>query len=347
LELHLQAAWLTRGPMAMALAPVAWLYGAIVAVRKRLFSCRLRPSWQLPVPVVIVGNLIVGGAGKTPTVLAVLSLLKQHGFFPGVISRGYGGSARGVTEVSHESPATEVGDEPLLLRLRSQVPVVVGRDRVQAGRELLRRHPSVNVIVCDDGLQHLQLHRDLQVLVFDERGAGNGLLLPAGPLREPLPREIPPGTLVVYNAPRPSTPLPGTLARRRLSGVVELAGWRAGQPASLAALQSLAQHGGVLAAAGIARPQRFFDMLEAAGLQITPLPLPDHHDYATLPWPADATDVIVTEKDAVKLHSGRPGTTRVWVAPLDFETEDVFNAALIAALPYPLITRTDHGHPTA
>jgi tetraacyldisaccharide 4'-kinase len=200
------------------------------------------------------------------------------------------------------------------------------------------------VLVSDDGLQHLRLARDAQVLVFDERGVGNGWLLPAGPLREFLPRTVPPRSLVVYNASTPSTSLRGTLARRSLAGAVALADWWEGRPASLDALDALRDRP-MLAAAGVARPDRFFSMLRERGLAITPLPLPDHHAYLTLPWSAGTTDVIVTEKDAIKLDAARIGQTRVWVAPLDFTLDAAFDAALLELLPPP--GTTPHGNAPA
>jgi tetraacyldisaccharide 4'-kinase len=295
--------------------------------------------------VVVVGNLVAGGAGKTPTVIAVASMLRQRGWQPGIVSRGYGRAGDGVLEVRPDTPAAQCGDEPRLLQRRLGLPVVVGRDRVAAARELLRRHPAVDILVSDDGLQHRRLPRRAQVLVFDERGAGNGWLLPAGPLREPLPARAPPSTVVLYNAAAPSTPLPGHLARRAMAGLVPLREWWAGQPASAEALRGLAGRP-VVAAAGMAQPERFFRMLEAAGLAVQRLPLPDHHDYATLPWPASTPDVVVTEKDAVKLAPDAAGATRVWVAPLDFEPGAAFERALLDLLPTPT-PRTPDGQPTA
>ncbi|MFL6661055.1 MAG: tetraacyldisaccharide 4'-kinase, partial [Rhizobacter sp.] len=248
-------------------------------------------------------------------------------------------------EVGADTPTSRAGDEPRLLQRRLRMPVVVGRDRTAAARELLRRHPQVDVIVSDDGLQHRRLPRAAQVLVFDDRGVGNGWLLPAGPLREPLPARVPPHSVVLYNAAAPSTPLPGHLARRALRGLVSLLDWWAGAPASPDALRALAGTP-VIAAAGMAFPERFFDMLRAAGLTLRPLPLPDHYPYAALPWSADTPDVIVTEKDAVKLDPARAGATRVWVAPLDFEIDAAFEAALLSLLP-PTTHRTPDGHPTA
>jgi tetraacyldisaccharide 4'-kinase len=234
------------------------------------------------------------------------------------------------------------------MQRRTGAPVFVGRDRAAAAQALLRAHPAVDVLVSDDGLQHLKLARDAQVLVFDERGVGNGWLLPAGPLREPLPASVPARSVVLFNAPSASTPLAGSLATRSLAGVVALAGWHAGHAASMSALEALRGRA-LVAAAGVARPNRFFDMLRAQGLSIRTLPLPDHFDFATLPWPADTPDVVLTEKDAVKLEPNRVGATRVWVAALDFALPAAFETALLALLPAPPTPMhgPDHGNPTA
>jgi tetraacyldisaccharide 4'-kinase len=335
----LQRAWLRRGPWAVAMWPLSWLFGALVGLRKALYARGLCQPSPLPVPVIVVGNLIAGGAGKTPTVMAVVQALQAAGRIPAVISRGYGraSGAPAVFEVHADSPVVQTGDEPLLLRLRLQVPVFVGTDRVAAAQALLAAHPQVDVLVSDDGLQHLRLPRAVQVIVFDERGAGNGWMLPAGPLREPLTRRPPPRSVVLYNASRPTTPWPGHLATRGLAGLVDLAGWWRGEPPTMARLSALKAEGRpVIAAAGTSQPERFFGMLSAAGLAFTPLPLPDHHDYATLPWPADAQHVVVTEKDAVKLRPERCAAAdappRIWVAPLDFRGDAAFDATWMALL---------------
>ncbi|MGY4828901.1 tetraacyldisaccharide 4'-kinase [Sphaerotilaceae bacterium SBD11-9] len=334
---QLQAAWLSRGLLARLLLPVSWLYGFLIALREACYRLGLMRTERLPVPVLVVGNFVAGGAGKTPTTIALVQLLRHRGLTPGIISRGYGRSSNEVAMVDRQLPASQSGDEPLLMHLRTNAPVAVGTDRIAAGQALLAQHPEVDVLVSDDGLQHLRLARDAQVIVFDERGAGNGWLLPSGPLRQPVPRNVPPHSVVLYNAATPSTPLPGYLAERRLAGLASLPAWWAGQAASLEALAALREQR-VLAAAGLARPQRFFDMLRETGLDIVELPLPDHHDFATLPWPADTADVVVTEKDAVKLRPEAVGTTRVWVATLDFELSASFADALMQHLPS--LTRT-------
>lgn len=328
---RLEQAWADDDGLAGALRPLAALYGVLLRVRGWLYRQRILKTAALPVPVIVVGNLIAGGAGKTPTVMALCALLRRRGCTPAIVSRGYGGSEAQVAEVTPESIARDIGDEPLLLRLRCRVPVFVGRDRVAAARALLEAYPRVDVLISDDGLQHLRLPRRVQIIVFDERGAANGQLLPAGPLREPLPAEPPPRTLVLYNHDRPSTPLHGALATRSLAGLVELPDWLAGARPSFAPLDELAGRR-IVAAAGIARPERFFAMLREAGLDIEPLPLPDHHDFATPPWPAGTADVIVTEKDAVKLDAARTAGARVWVAGLDFGFAPEFETRLIALL---------------
>ncbi len=354
MEAALQRAWLRRGPTALALWPLSVVFKTVVALRRALYRWQLLKPQMLPVPVVVVGNLITGGAGKTPAVMAVVRRLLACGHRPGIISRGHGRrrDAPPVMEVLPTTPATDTGDEPLLLLLRLGVPVFVGVDRVAAARAALAAHPDIDVLVSDDGLQHLRLPRVAQVVVFDERGVGNGWMLPAGPMREPLTPHAPPNTVVLYNATQPSTAWPGHLATRQLAGLIPLAEWWAGQAATMPCLVALAgSKTQVTAAAGVSQPGRFFDMLRAAGLAITPLPLPDHHDYATLPWPADATDVVVTEKDAVKLRSERLAAagapTRVWVAPLDFCADAAFYAALQAVLPTHFTIRTPDGDTTA
>jgi tetraacyldisaccharide 4'-kinase len=283
---------------------------------------------RAPVPVIVVGNLVVGGAGKTPTVIALVHALRQAGWTPGVISRGHGRSGHAASAVRDDSAAAETGDEPLLIRLRTRAPVWVARRRIDAARGLCAAHAEVDMLVADDGLQHLALARDVQVIVFDERGVGNGWPLPAGPLRQPVPRHVPVNSHVLYNAAGTSTPWPGALVQRRLAGAVLLQDWWRGAPPSLQPLLAL-RAGRVLAAAGMAVPERFFAMLRDIGLQPIALPLPDHHAFEQLPWPADTKDVLVTEKDAVKLPRKPAGDTRIWVVALDFQLPQDFSTAVL------------------
>lgn len=338
LSAALQRAWWRPRPglLALCLWPLSLLYRALASLHQ--WRWHLWPDAALPVPVLVVGNLVVGGAGKTPSVIAVVACLRAAGRHPGVISRGYGRRQDGVLAVTADADAADCGDEPLLIHRRTGVPTWVGRDRLAAGRELLRAHPEVDVLVADDGLQHPRLRRQLQVLVFDRRGIGNGLCLPAGPLRQAVAARVPPRSLVLYNADSPSMAWPGALAQRGLSGAVNWAAWQAGEPASPAVLATLAAQSRrqpLLAAAGLAEPARFFDMLRALGLHIRALPLPDHHSFRPLPWPAGTADVLLTEKDAVKLRAADLGQTRVWVLPLDFALPADFQRQLLAALDGP------------
>ncbi len=343
----LQRAWLRHGPLACALWPLSQVFALLSGARRLLYRIGLLQPSRLDVPVIVVGNLVAGGAGKTPAVMAVVALLCRHGYTPGVLSRGYGRQSGAATlEVQRDTAVRDSGDEPKLVHLRTGAPVMVGRERAAAGRALRASHPDVDVIVCDDGLQHFGLARDAQVIVFDERGAGNGWLLPAGPLREPLTASAPARSVVLYNASATTTPWPGSLGQRSLAGIVELGAWWRGQAATLQALDAL-RNRPLLAAAGIANPGRFFDLLRQHGLVFDRLALADHHPFTTLPWRADATDVIVTEKDAVKIEPGRSGNTRVWVAALDFQLGPGFESDLMALLPKREMQGKNHGSSSA
>jgi tetraacyldisaccharide 4'-kinase len=336
----------TPGAAAWLLWPLTLCYRAVSALRRAAHALGWLGSERAPVPVIVVGNLVAGGAGKTPTVIALVQALRQAGWTPGVISRGHGRRGHGAVSVRDDSPAAEAGDEPLLLRLRTRAPVWVARRRIDAARGLCAAHAEVDVLVADDGLQHLALARDVQVIVFDERGIGNGWQLPAGPLRQPVPRHVPVNSHVLYNAARASTPWPGALALRRLAGAVLLQDWWRGAPASLQALQHLRGRR-LLAVAGLAAPERFFAMLRDAGLQASALSLPDHHDFARLPWPADTPDVLVTEKDAVKLPREPAGATRIWVVALDFQLPQDFSAAVLDNLRLAYPNAHEHRSPPA
>ncbi len=343
----LQQAWQRRGPLACVLWPLSRVFALLSTTRKLLYRIGVFKPCRLDVPVIVVGNLVAGGAGKTPVVMAVVALLRRHGYTPGVLSRGHGRQNDTPTlEVQRETHARDCGDEPKLLHLRTGAPVLVGRERAAAGQALRAIHPEVDVIVCDDGLQHLALARDAQVIVFDERGAGNGWLLPAGPLREPLKASAPARSVVLYNASAITTIWPGSLGQRTLAGLVELGEWWRGKPASLQPLDTL-RNRPLLAAAGIANPGRFFDLLRQHGLVFDRLALPDHHAFTTLPWRAGAADVIITEKDAVKIEPGRSGNTRVWVAALDFHVGPEFESDLMALLPKREMQGKDHGSSSA
>lgn len=358
-----QAVWMQRGWRARLLWPLSRLYGALAAARRRQFLRAKQRATRLPVPVIVVGNVVVGGAGKTPTVLALLAHLQSVGWQPGVVSRGHGRRGDGVLELHPDTPASEGGDEPTLIRRRTGVPVFVGARRADAARALLAAHPQVDVLVCDDGLQHLALGRDLAIAVFDDRGLGNGWLLPAGLLREPWPPA--PGDalapqLVLQQTSRATPPaLPplsaGMQGFRASRCLADQALGPDGQRRSLATLNGP----GLVAVAGIARPDAFFTMLRERGLSpAEAIALPDHAGAqvfdAVVPRASSVT-VVCTEKDAVKLWSvllQRPADQRpaVWAVPLELSIEPAFFAAvdrcLGALAPGGRLSSAD-GHETA
>jgi len=341
LEATLTRNWLRRGPLACALWPLSLLFRWVGGLRAGLYRAGLLKSSRLPVPVVVVGNIYIGGTGKTPLTIWLVQALQAAGMRPGVISRGHGSDADGAREVGAASTPAEVGDEPLLIRQRSGCPVMVGRDRAATGRALLAAHPEVDIILTDDGLQHYALQRDIEIILFDGRGAGNGWLLPAGPLREPVSRRR---DFTVINAPALTDELvrsvgcqPASLGSDPVRGPTPVGGaGSSGQPIQMTlvgeyaeqlrdrtqrrALSTLNQPGlRLAAAAGIGNPARFFGMLKAAGLSIAELPLPDHHDFADRPFARLEADIILmTEKDAVKCAQIEElrDDPRLWVVPV-------------------------------
>lgn len=310
--------WLSRR-LAWPLWPLSLLYGLVAGLRRWLYRAGVFGRERLPVPVVVVGNVVAGGSGKTPVTMAIVDHLRGQGWRVGVLSRGYGRRTQDCREVHDDSPADEVGDEPALIRRSCAVPVFVAARRADAGRALLQTHPTTDILVCDDGLQHLALARDVEVCVFDDRGTGNGWLLPAGPLREPWPRPV---DLVLHTGAHPA--FAGARAHRRLAMTAQRA------DGSQLPLAQLADQP-VLALAGIAQPDRFFAMLRAAGLhRLQPLPLPDHADFTDWQAPPDAPEVwLCTTKDAVKLWARHP---QAWAVPLELQLDDAALQTLDARL---------------
>lgn len=303
--------------LTLLLSPLALLFAAVSGLRRLAYRRGWLASIRVGVPVIIVGNVTAGGSGKTPLVIWLVNWLRARGYRPGVVSRGYGGTARGWVDVQTGSPPAEVGDEPLLIHIKTAAPVVVGRDRVAAARALLAGHPEVDVIVSDDGLQHYRLQRDVELAVIDAAsGLGNGWPLPAGPLREPRSRldSVDAVIQVVRGATSPRVD-----RGWRADYSVERA-WRLRAPADKIALHDLPQREW-LAATGIGRPQGFFDMLAARGIRFRPHAFPDHHVFQPQDLPADAA-VLMTEKDAVKC-AGFAGD-EWWAVELDVAPETGF-----------------------
>lgn len=330
--------WQQRGPLAWLLWPLSLLMLLLVRLRQGLYLSGLLRREPLPVPVIVVGNVVAGGAGKTPVVMALVQHLQARGRHPGAISRGYGRHAHDCREVQIGSDPRDVGDEPALIRHRTDVPVFVATRRIDAAHALLQRHPEVDVLVSDDGLQHLALARDIEICVFDDRGVGNGFLLPAGPLREPWPRHV---DLVLHSGARPA--FSGHIAQRALASHALRSD---GSRIELAALTQDGQP--LLALAAIAQPQAFFAMLQAQGLPLAQtLALPDHYDFDSWQRPSDKDyTLICTEKDAVKLWRHHPDALAV---PLDFAPEPAFFAAFDRLLQDAMHARlsSPHGHTTS
>lgn len=293
----LERGWYQKQGWCYLLAPFSLLFWLLSAARRILFRVKLKASYRLPVPVVVVGNITVGGTGKTPFTLWFCQFLRDQGFTPGIISRGYGVKLKQPLLVSAKHSAAEVGDEPLLLAERSGCPVVVSPNRVAAARHLLQQCPQVDLIISDDGLQHYALQRDLEIVLIDgQRGLGNGWLLPAGPLRE-LPSRLKHVDLVIANSGQ--HPLAdGSMAIQALR-VVPL----------IPTETALAAGAAVDLIAGIGNPQRFERSVLTAGYQIKRRRfLADHHAFSPLDFTGLTPPLLMTEKDAVKCRRfAQPG----------------------------------------
>ncbi len=315
MEQALLRIWQRRGWQAWLLWPLSLLYGLLAELRRLLYRFKFKKSGHVSVPIIVVGNVVAGGSGKTPVVMALVQHWTARGLRVGVVSRGYGRSSSDCREVQPDSLPAEVGDEPTLIQRSCQVPVFVARQRLQAAQALLAAYPGIQLIVCDDGLQHHALHRDLEICIFDDRGVGNGFLLPAGPLREAWPRPV---DLVLHSGAHPA--FAGWRAQRTLADyAVQTDGTRV----PLANLRDAP----ILAVAAIAQPDSFFSMLRTAGLPLAETrALPDHYNFNS--WSRIQNmhqTVICTEKDAAKLWLHQPDALAV---PLVLTIDTGFWAAL-------------------
>jgi len=335
--------WQRGGWLSTALRPLSALTAWAVERKRARYASGAKVSYRPPVPVVVIGNIFVGGTGKTPMVIATVENLRARGYTPGVVSRGYGVKVGPHPRVGlGDLEAARFGDEPALIARATGAPVCIHPKRALAAQVLLQAHPKVDVIVSDDGLQHLALARDIEIVVQDQRGVGNRRLLPAGPLREPASR-LADVDAVVTNIGTPGNSLAvsdtldapsqhdGRLPRvsdtassrpRHVQmwlepGLARHIGGHATQPLSAFAGQTR-----IAAAAGIGNPERFFATLRAAGITLSAtLPLPDHHDYATSPFQAlDADVILVTAKDAIKC--GALNDPRLWEVPVQAAFSD-------------------------
>lgn len=321
----LERTWYRATPLwpivAALLLPVSAAFGAISGLRRWAYRAGWLRAAKLPVPVIVVGNVSVGGTGKTPLAVWLARRLTARGRRPGIVSRGYRSAGEAARAVHRESKAEDVGDEPLLLKRASNAPVWIGADRVAAARALVAAHPECDVLISDDGLQHYRLARDVEIVVIDgERRFGNGLLLPAGPLRES-PRRIASADAVVVHAP--STSVTGaSLAQGRPVFAMQLTGAtlrNLRDPHRTLEASSLAQQR-AHAVAGIGNPQRFFRQLAALGLDVVPHAFPDHHLYRPEELEfGDGAPVVMTEKDGVKCEVF--ARDHWWVLPVEADLE--------------------------
>lgn len=293
---RLQHYWYRLSPLHLLLYPFSLLFGALAALRRLLYRSGMMAAVRLPVPVIVVGNISVGGTGKTPLTLWFAEQLIENGWHPGIISRGYAGvGARAgmCRQVNTDDDAADVGDEPLLMAQRALCPVWVGRDRPAAAQALLAAHPECDIILSDDGLQHYRLHRDAEIAVVDgARRVGNGMLLPAGPLREPLSRLRCVDAVVVNGGTANGGEFAMQLSGNRFHNLLNPD--TVVMPAHFSGQR-------LHAVAGIGHPQRFFRHLEQLGLKVQTHPYPDHHRYSAAEIVFDDADaILMTEKDAVK-----------------------------------------------
>jgi tetraacyldisaccharide 4'-kinase len=329
MQRHIESLWYRISTWHILLWPLSLVYGAVTALRRRLYRAGIFKIQKLPVPIIVVGNITAGGSGKTPLVTWLAEFLRNKGYTPGVISRGYGREGDEVREVSALSQASEVGDEPLLISRRANCPVVVGRNRVQAALSLLQKNPQVNVIISDDGLQHYPLARDMEICVVDGvRGFGNGMLIPAGPLRESVTRLNTVDAIIANGGDKNNSIKSYSYkTSMKLIGAQFSHLKNTRQPACAENFKGKNIH----AIAGIGNPARFFAHLKSLGLQFTEHPFPDHHVFSVADIAFENAEVILmTEKDAVKCASF--ATEPCWSLAVSAELDTSFGELVLAKL---------------
>jgi len=326
-----QALWHKKGYLLYPLIPLSWLFILVASLRRRLYQRGVLTQTRFKIPVIIIGNLSLGGSGKTPLVIYIAQMLQRRGLRVGIISRGYKGSHQQPTLVNTQSDPVHVGDEPYMIYQHVQCPIVVGKDRVAALQYLLENN-TVDVVLSDDGLQHYALARAIEIVVMPFVGVGrsegtvvpgNTYCLPAGPLREPLSR-LKTVDLIVYNAaqiPEPRLDKPAYCMQYMPDFLYHAMDLGKKQP--LVFFKGLKVH----AVAGLGNPSGFFTMLQAAGLDIIPHPYPDHHAYkASDILFGDSLPIILTEKDFVKCTGFVQD--QHWVLPIHVCISEAFDKAL-------------------
>jgi tetraacyldisaccharide 4'-kinase len=310
----------------LSLIPLSYLYAALIKLRRYLYRHGYLASYAVPVPVLVIGNITVGGTGKTPLVIYLVQALRQLGYTPGVISRGYGGKQQGAQAVDANSDPQAVGDEPVLIARRTQAPIFVAKKRVLAARTLLQAHPECNILISDDGLQHYALRRDFEIAVVDgERGLGNGYLLPAGPLRESASRLSEMDAVIMNGHAKHALPVASVQMHLQASSFINV--YDASLRCDVKPWSGLKLH----AIAGIGNPARFFSQLQNMGFNIECHAFADHHAFQAQDLAAFADDIVLmTEKDAVKCAAfARPNH---WYLPINAELDAPLLQQLQAAL---------------
>lgn len=322
------SAWLERQWQRISLWhlllwPLSQVFRSLAALRRIAYRSGVLAVWQAPVPVIVVGNISVGGTGKTPLVLWLASFLKAHGYRPGIVSRGYGSNINIPRAVRATGSAADYGDEPLLLAQRIECPIWVGRHRTAVAQALLGAHPECNLLICDDGLQHYALARDIEVAVVGgKKSMGNGMLIPAGPLRE-FPERLRDVDAVVDSGEQGG--LGGFEMKLAVSAFRNLND--SGRTATAPDFLNQTVH----AVAGIGHPQRFFELLRKLGLHVQEHPYPDHYLYSGQDLLFENTDtVLMTEKDAVKCRAfARPNW---WYLQVDAQIDPAFGECILNKL---------------
>lgn len=315
--------WYSFNLVTLLLLPISWLFRTLAAIRRTLYHFKILQQPAIAVPVIIVGNISVGGTGKTPLVTWLCQHLKHHGYKPGIISRGYGGQAQTWPQsVSPESDAKLVGDEPIILVRNTNCPMFVGPDRVAAAQQLLRHH-DCNIIIADDGLQHYRLKRDIEIVVIDgERRFGNNQCLPAGPLREPVSR-LKKIDFIITNGKAQDNEFEMVIKANKMIQI--------NSPKTPKTPQDFSGQK-VHAVAGIGNPSRFFNTLTQASITFDTRIFPDHHDYNhdDLIYD-DHLPIIMTEKDAVKCEKFCQ-SDRYWYLSINSQIDAAFGPALLSKI---------------
>jgi tetraacyldisaccharide 4'-kinase len=325
----LQRQWLRISIWHIFLWPISLLFGLLIVIRRWCYHLRLFKATRLPVPVIVIGNLTVGGSGKTPLVIWLAQFLRAQGYTPCVISRGYGGTAMQPQSVTSATDPSLVGDEAVLLARRLHCPVWVGTDRVAVARALLSARPDCNIILSDDGMQHYRLQRDIEIAVVDgQRRFGNGLLLPAGPMREPRTRLRCVDAVVINGVQE--------YAKQQVQAheyAMQLRGsdfYSLQHPSSSAHASDFFGKK-IHAVAAIGHPARFFNHLRTLGLQIVEHEFPDHYPYQPQDLHfEDAEVILMTEKDAVKCTTFN--IRNAWFLPVTGELAAAFGDKILQQL---------------